>query len=157
MALLIFCLDGQRFGIPLQKIQHVVRAVAITSIPDLHEVFFGVIDYHGEVIPVVNLRKRFLMREKPLSVNDRFVIVFTERRSLALAVDEVEGVVSGDQGVLWVAEDVLCATKDSPQSSQNLHAAFLFRDDNGIVIIHDLEKLLSSAMEIQLEKIVNMH
>ncbi len=155
-TLLLFRLDDQRFGIPLQKVHHVVRAVAIISIPDLNEVLYGVIDYHGEVIPVVNLRKRFMMREKPLSLNDRFIIVSTERRKLALVVDEADGVVDTEKGELSIAGDVFSGIQDSSECPQNEHAAFLYRDENGIVVIHDLEKLLSSEMEIQLDKIVDI-
>lgn len=52
----------------------------------------GVINLHGRVIPVLDLRRRFSPALRDYGLTARLLVVRTDRRILALAVDEVLGV-----------------------------------------------------------------
>jgi len=59
--LLPFHLDDQRFAVPLPASVRVERAVAITPLPKAPDIVMGIINFHGQIIPVVNIRSRFNM------------------------------------------------------------------------------------------------
>lgn len=140
--LLVFVIEKQRFAIQLSVIERVLRAVAITKLSDAPGFIEGVIDYYGEVIAVINLRKRFGYNLMELRLSDRFIIVKTAKRKLALMVDEVEDVLSPDLQDLYDSRDI----------NSGLKFIQILREDRGIVFIWDVENLLELAEEMELDK-----
>lgn len=140
--LLIFTLDGQRYGLSLENVAQVVRAAAITPLPDAPEIVLGILDFHGEIIPVVNLRRRFRLPERELRSDDLFLVAHTRRRRLALVVDGTEGVSGEACGVVPCDDMVTGAGLLSGVT----------RTDQGLVLIHDLETLLFPQEERLLDR-----
>ncbi len=142
--ILIFVIQDQRFAIQLQAVERVIRAQAITIMAESPAFIEGVIDYYGEVIAVINLRKRFAYSNRNIQLNDRFIIANMPSRKLALIVDEVEDVVSPDDLDLDNARDI----------DKGLKIIKFFRSEKGIVLIYDLENLLDKTEEIELQKLL---
>jgi len=134
--LFVFCLESVRHAIPLAAVERVIRAVEVTPLPDAAGTVMGVISVHGAVLPVVDTRRLFGLEERAIIADDLFVIVRTGRRRLALVADSVEHVVE------MPAERI--ATMDDIAPSSRLVAGFA-RLQNGIVMIHDLERCISDA------------
>jgi len=114
-------------------VERVVRAAAITPLPKAPEVVLGVLDLQGQVIPVVNLRRRFQLPERALRATDQFVIARARLVTVALAVDGVESVLEESARELVAPDDILSGT------------GFLegvTRTGDGLVLIHDLATLL---------------
>jgi purine-binding chemotaxis protein CheW len=139
--ILTFTVDDQRFAIRLQAVERVIRAVAVTRLSNSPDFIEGVIDYYGAVIAVINLRKRFGFPMRKLSINDRFIIATTTKRKLALIVDQVETVMLPNPKDLF-------ETTDFNEGSELIT---ILRDDNGIIILNDLEHLLIQSEEIILD------
>jgi len=144
LEIFIFMIEGQRFAIHLQSIEQVIRAQSITKLTDAPGFIEGVIDYHGELVAVINLRSRLSYPLQDIKIDDRFIIVKTPERKLILIVDEVEGVISP------TAEDL----KNSKEINGGLKYLNILRDDNGIILIYDLENVLSKSEEIELKKVI---
>ena len=68
--IVIFTLNEQRYGIPLGVVEMVVRMVAITPLSGGPEFIDGVINVHGKIIPVLNLRCRFGLPGRPGGCGD---------------------------------------------------------------------------------------
>ncbi len=47
-----FFLDDRRFAVPLSTVMRVERIVAITPLPKAPDIVLGVINMHGQIIPV---------------------------------------------------------------------------------------------------------
>jgi len=144
--ILSFLLDEHRFAIPLKSVERVLRAVEVTQIPDSPEMIYGVIDYYGEVIAVLNLRHKFKMINSPVNINDRFILVKTEKRKVVLVVDEVIGVVTPHE----------LEINDAAQINPGLKITKVMCDSSGILFIYDLELLMNTIDEIQLEKMIEL-
>lgn len=142
--ILTFTVENQRFAIRLQAVERVIRAVAVTKLTNSPGFIEGVIDYFGEVIAVVNMRKRFGFPLQELKISNQFLIANTTRRKLALIVDQVENVLLSDSQEIFESKDL-----DAGSESFTV-----LRDDNGLILIKDIEKLLSESEEIQLEKLI---
>lgn len=154
ISLLTFALNDNLFAIPLQQVNKVIRSVAVTPVPDADPLMHGVFDFHGEILPVINLRRRFSMDLKNISVNDRFLIITTPERKLAFVVDRVEDikiVTESDIKELFVTtSEKQGKTKNAP----GLKQSYFLSDKKGIIIIYDLDKLINSEMKIQLDKLM---
>jgi chemotaxis signal transduction protein len=54
--LLLFLVEGQNFVLPLPVVQRVVGAVAIAELPHAPRGVSGIINVHGNVMPVLDVR-----------------------------------------------------------------------------------------------------
>ena len=140
--LLVFVVEKRHFAIHLEPVERVIRAVAVTKPVDSPGFIEGVIDFYGEIIPVINMRLRFSFPLQNLRLSDKFIIVSTSKRKLALIVDEVENVISPESQDLFDSKDII----------KGLKYINILRHDDGIIFIYDLESLLETSEEIQLER-----
>lgn len=130
----VFSLNGQRFALPLEVAERVVRAVHVTPLPRVDESVCGVIDVQGEMVPVIDLRRRLGLAAKQLDVSDQFIMTRTSMRRLALWVDQVEDVVSWEDGDFVPAGSLVPGSR---------HATGVARADEGLLVVHDLDALVS--------------
>lgn len=142
LPFLIFGLDDQRYALPLEVVQRVIRAVEITPLPKAPEIVLGVINLRGHVVPVMNLRRRFRLPERDLRLSDHLIIAHTSRRVVALAADGVTGVMECPAEALTPAENVL------PRLEYVTGVVTLA---DGLVLIHDLDRFLSLDEEAALD------
>lgn len=91
-SIVVFNLDEPRYALDLSIIERVIRVVEITPLPKAPEIVLGVINVQGQVIPVVDVRKRFRLPEREMDLCDRFIIAHTSRRLVALVADSVIGI-----------------------------------------------------------------
>ena len=85
--ILVFALGEPFFALYLSGVERVVRAVETTPLPKAPQFVAGVINMQGQVIPVVDIRPYFGLAAPEINQNNRFILVRTARRLLALVVD----------------------------------------------------------------------
>ena len=98
----------------------------------------GILDLHGEIIPVINLRKRFRLPEREIRSDDQFVVARTRALILALVVDSTESVLEETGTDLVSPEEIVSGTG---------YLTGVTRTPEGLVLIHNLESLLFPAEE----------
>lgn len=140
--LVLFRLDEQHYALHLPVVERVVRAVEVTPLPKAPEIVLGVINAHGQVIPVVDVRKRFRLPEREVDLEDHIMIARTPKRLLALPVDLVEGVVAYSEEQVVVSEKIVPGME---------YVEGVLKLPNGLILIHDLEKFLSLKEEKALD------
>jgi purine-binding chemotaxis protein CheW len=84
---------GEEYVIDLKRVREVVNALPIRPVPRAPAAIEGVVDLRGEVIPVVDVRRRFGLEAVSASRKTKLVVVRIEGRVLALLVDAVLEVV----------------------------------------------------------------
>lgn len=136
--LLVFTLDAQRYALRLDAVERVVRAVAVTPLPDAPEIVLGIINVQGRIIPVIGMRNCFHLQKKQIRTSDQFIISSTAKRTFALAADAVLGVVECPIGGIVPAEDIF-------PGMERIEGAVILAD--GMVVISDIDKLLSLGDE----------
>ena len=104
MDVLIFEIDGQRHGLPAADVQELLAALLVMPLPGAPDGIEGVINLRGEIVPVLDVRKRFGMATKPVALADHFIVVRTSDRALALHVDRVVELARLDAGALAALE-----------------------------------------------------
>lgn len=143
VELVEFSLEGQRYALPLSVVRRVVFAVHVTPLPNALGIVLGVIDFQGDVIPVLNVRRRFQLPERPVRVSDQFVIARSGRRMVALVVDAAQGVMLCEQAAI-AHLSLLLPGLDQFQGVIKL--------GDGLMLIHDLDKFLSLEDASTLDK-----
>ncbi len=88
-------LGNEQYGIDIAYVDNIVRMQNITRVPKTQPYFIGVINLRGEILPVMDLRKKLELEAKELSGTARIIIIKPEQNALlGLLVDEVREVVT---------------------------------------------------------------
>jgi len=140
--LVVFSLDEQRYALDLGRVQRSIRVVAITPLPGAPGIVLGVVDLGGVVVPVIDLRRRFGHPPRDLRLSDQLLIASTPRRSVALLVDETNGVIEASPEGCAPASEIL-------PSLALIDGAVKLED--GLILIHDLDRLLSLDEETAID------
>jgi purine-binding chemotaxis protein CheW len=133
---LFFKIDVESYGIGIRHIIEIVELQRISAVPDMPAYVKGVINLRGKVIPVVDLRLRFGMAERPY--DDRTCIVVSEIEGVTLGfiVDTVEE-------VLEIPENqVEPAPRFKTVSGQDRYIAGMGKVGEQVKILLDVEKLV---------------
>ena len=146
MQLVVFALEDQRYALHLSAVERIVRAVEMTPLPKAPEIVIGVINLQGRIIPVINIRKRFHLSEREMELSDQLIIANTARRTVALVVDTVDGVIGR------LSEEVTPADQVLPRIE---YVEGIVKLENGLVLIHDLDKFLSIDEGTKLDEALN--
>jgi purine-binding chemotaxis protein CheW len=138
---LVFSLNGHRYGLPVADVWEVVRAVALAPLPKAPPIVEGVINVRGRLVPVLDVRARFRLAAQALAPADFFVLARAGERLVALRVDagvQLAQLASGDVESL---EQVVSGAG---------YVAGVGKLPDGLVLIHDLRTFLASAESAQL-------
>jgi len=141
--LIVFALDRQRYAVPLHAVDRVVRMVEITPLPKAPDIILGVVNFQGRVIPVINMRRRFNLPEKDIALTDQLVVAHTSRRPVALVADAVHDVIAGLAQGLIETENILPGIE---------YVDGVIKLEDGLILIHDLDKFLSLEEESSLNQ-----
>lgn len=139
---LVFLLDDQRYALHLSAIDRVVRMVHITPVSSAPDILLGIVNLEGLVIPVMDVRQRFNLPERENSLSDRLIFARTQRRSVALIADTVTGVIECSEHSLISAKRIL------PELA---HVEGVIKFEDGMILIHNLDKFLSLEEEAALD------
>jgi purine-binding chemotaxis protein CheW len=88
-----FLIDGAQFGVDVLRVQEVIRAQPMTSVPRAAEVIHGLINLRGQIVTAVDLRTRLLMHPRPDDQPPMNVVVRTDDGPVSLLVDEIGDVI----------------------------------------------------------------
>ncbi|OGV77773.1 MAG: chemotaxis protein CheW [Methylotenera sp. RIFCSPLOWO2_02_FULL_45_14] len=141
--LVIFTLDDQHYALSLPTVGRVVRIVAITPLPNAPDIILGVVNFQGQVISVINVRRRFCLPEREIAISDQLLVAHTARRPVALVADAVLDVIACEAQSLITAENILPKIE---------YVEGVVKLSDGLILIHDLDKFLSLEEEDSLNQ-----
>lgn len=93
VQLCTFRVGGEDYALDIMRVREVIHPLPVTPVPRAPVFVEGVARLRGDVVPVVDVRKRFGLPASPPTPRTRFLVVVVGRRRLALVVDEVCEVV----------------------------------------------------------------
>ncbi len=106
LRLCTFTVGGGEYALDVARVETVLPRVPVTPMPGHRAPFEGVIDVHGAVLPVVDLRRLLGAGTRALRSRPRLLVCLLGRRRLALVVDGVGDVVEVPVSELRPAEEV---------------------------------------------------
>jgi len=93
VQLCTFRIGGEDYAVDIMRVREIIQPLPITPVPRAPSFVEGVVRLRGEVIPVVDVRKRFGVAPSPRTRKTKFLVVHVAGRRLGLVVDEVCEVV----------------------------------------------------------------
>jgi purine-binding chemotaxis protein CheW len=139
--ILVFTINDQKYAFPLSAVERIVRAVEVTPLPDAPEIVLGVIDVHGRVLPVVDMRRRFHLPARAIDPDDQFIVAQSSTIAVALPVDATLG-VSED-----IAEERSAAADIIPDVN---YVDYVLSHDAEMIFVLDVDTVMTEDEEAAL-------
>ena len=148
IQLACFKVGPELYALDIMRIKEIIRPQKLTPIPKAPSFIEGVINLRGAVIPVADMRKRF---DQPITAENRknrIVICSLVSKVIGLLVDEVTEVKRFGRKDIAPAPQFI----KGPQADYFLGVA---RSDDDLIMLIDLEKVLSTEEKIELQQLGN--
>lgn len=133
-----FRLGEEEYGVDIMTVQEIILFGCITQVPEVPEHVLGVINLRGNVIPILNLRRRFGMQDKPADDATRIVVMNLKGRTVGVVVD-------GVSEVLRLTEEEVSPTPQSLTSAGKDYVTGLARRKERLLILLDMARLLGNS------------
>jgi purine-binding chemotaxis protein CheW len=148
--LVTFQLGEELYGINIMDVKEIVRVQAIRAIPNAPTYVEGIFNLRSEIIPIVNLHKRFHLKKAAASEDDEllsgFIILDIDGMKLGVIIDRVSRVVTIEK------EEI----QPPPQMITGIGAEYIkgvVRQEEGYLIILNIRVLFNPK---ELQKILEL-
>jgi purine-binding chemotaxis protein CheW len=131
-----FRLENETYGINVMQVQEVLRVTEIAPVPGAPDYVLGIINLRGNVVTVIDTRKRFGLMPKDMDDSTRIVIIEADEQVVGILVDSVAEVVDLHASEMETAPNV--GTEESAKFIQGVAS-----HDSELLILVDLNKLLT--------------
>ncbi|MHB9292181.1 putative purine-binding chemotaxis protein CheW [Hollandina sp. SP2] len=148
--LVTFQLGEELYGINIMDVKEIVRVQDIRAIPNAPMYVEGIFNLRSEIIPIINLHKRFHLKKMAASEDDEllsgFVILDIDGMKLGVIIDKVSRVVTIEK------EEV----QPPPQMVSGIGSEYIqgvVRQEHGYLIILGIRDLFNPK---ELQKIADL-
>lgn len=138
---LTFIVGSEIYGIEILKVQEIIGMMNVTKFPKAPYYVRGVINLRGNVIPVIELRKKFEMDITEDTEKTCIIVIQLEKLREGIIVDEVREVID-------ISEENI---ETPPQFGIDEDMNFVKgvgKVDEKVIILLDIERLISGDREI---------
>jgi purine-binding chemotaxis protein CheW len=150
LQLVTFQLGDELYGVDIMDVKEIVKTQVVRPIPNAPFYVEGIINLRGEVVPILNLHKRFYIKKMAVSDSDieddgGFIILDIEGNKIGIIIDRIARVIPVDTDEI----------KPPPQMVTGIGTEYIqgvVRQDNSYLIILHTRKLFSSK---ELQKILD--
>jgi purine-binding chemotaxis protein CheW len=150
VQLVTFMLAEEEYGIPISQIQEIDRLSKITKVPKAAQFIEGITNLRGEVVPVLDTRKRFELPVKPSDDRTRVMIVDIGGVKTGLVVDSV-------REVLNLARKDIAPPPEAIGSAgvQQQFISGIGKVDAGkrMIVLLDVKRILSRQEQVHLSEV----
>lgn len=145
LQVVVFTLEGKSLAVDILRVQEIFRMVEITPFPKMPPFALGVINLRGQIVPIINLRSKLLLLDRPPSAKTCIILVRTSGQILGFLTDDVAEVLSlppesierSEGGQDWMRSDIFAGVGKLP---------------GRLIVIINTDRLLSPKEEKQLRK-----
>ena len=148
--LVTFHLGEELYGVNIMDVKEIVRLQNVRVIPNAPYYVEGIINLRSEIIPIIDLHKRFKIqattKTEDVEMEGGFIILNIEGSKIGIIIDKVERVASVK------SEEV----KEPPQMLSGIGTEYIegvVREDHGYLIMLNTHKLFNAK---ELQKIIEM-
>lgn len=141
----IFRLGDSEFGVQIAQVQRITRLMEVTRVPRAPSFLEGVVNVHGEMAPVVDLKKRFELPWQEYGDEARILIVEVEGQTVGMIVDSVTEIA-------WIPTSAIEPPPEMVAEISGVYLTGLGRLDDRLIIFLNLSRVLTTEEIEELEQ-----
>ena len=134
-----FKLDGETYGVNVMEVQEVLRVTDIAPVPGAPSYVLGIINLRGNVVSVIDTRRRFGLPATENSDATRIVIIESGGQTVGIRVDAVAEVLDVDSSEIETSPDV------GNEEAARYISGMVSRGEELVVLI-DVNKIITEEM-----------
>jgi len=142
----VFALAGELYGLDIFRVQGIIKMPAVTRVPRAPEFVEGVINLRGEIVPIIDLRKRFGLGALDVGADTRIINVEMGDHLVGLIVDGVEEVLN-------IPLDGVAPPPDLVTTMDSVYLRGIANLEERLVILLDLDRVLTTSEQQALGRI----
>lgn len=131
-----FRLDNETYGIDVMQIQEVLRYTEIAQVPGAPDYVLGIINLRGNVVTVIDTRRRFGLADAEITDATRVVVMESASQVMGILVDSVAEVVYVKSSEIETAPNV--GNEESARFIQGV-----CNRNSELIILVEFDKMLS--------------
>ncbi|OOC11366.1 chemotaxis protein CheW [Thioalkalivibrio halophilus] len=141
-----FSLADETYAIDVLQVQEVLKVSDIAPVPGVPDYILGIINLRGNVVTVIDARRRMGLEDREPDDASRIVIIDVDDQNVGILVDSVSEVVRISPDSVEAAPEV--GNDESSRFIQGVTST-----EAGLTILVDLNKLLSDEEWAQLREL----
>ncbi|WP_155996781.1 chemotaxis protein CheW [Thioalkalivibrio sp. ALMg11] len=141
-----FSLAEETYAIDVLQVQEVLKVTEIAPVPGVPDYILGIINLRGNVVTVIDARRRMGLDDRESDEASRIVIIDVDNQNVGILVDSVSEVVRISPDSVEPAPEV--GNDDSSRFIQGVTST-----EEGLTILVDLNRLLSDEEWAQLREL----
>jgi len=148
-AYLSFELNDEIFAITVHNVLEVLENQKLTKVPKAPQYIKGVINFRGEILPVVDTRIKFNMPEKENESKSVIIVFDIDLEDKKLLIG---GIVDGVKDVIEIENSEI---KDIPNMGSRYNSDFLhgmIKKDDIFIMLLNIEKVFSTEELIDISE-----
>ncbi len=139
----VFKIGEEDFGVEINRVVEILSTQKVHSIPDLPDFLSGVIAVRGQIIPLLDLRKRFGIISS--SKKELIIVIKYDNEKIGVLVDHVKEIIS-------LGKDEITSPPAIFKGLKRKYLAGIGKKDDGVIIILNVDDLLTSEERIMLKE-----
>jgi purine-binding chemotaxis protein CheW len=133
---LTFRLVGQDYGISVLKVQEIRSWDKVTPIPNSPPYIRGVLNMRGLIVPIMDLRLRFSLKEIEYTAVTAIIVVNVAGRMAGIVVDAVSDVIN-------VGTEQQCSAPEYEGQQNREFIKGLAQVDGKLLILLDIDRMVN--------------
>ncbi len=138
LQLVTFQLGEELYGIDIMSVDGIVRVEDVRPIPNAPSYVEGIFKLRGDIIPIINLHKRFHLKRPKLSEEDQllsgFIIIDINGMKIGIIIDKVSRVLTVEINKM----------QPPPQMISGIGAEYIqgvYNREDGYLIVLDIYRM----------------
>lgn len=140
MKILIFGVGSEYYATDISDVERILGIGKTTPMPDAPRFIEGVINYENEILPIVNLEKKFKLKQSGKSENKKIISIKRQEKKFGILVEDV-----------YEVKDVNSATFEEPPvittRTNQKYIKGLIKLEGKIIILLSLTDILTEEEE----------
>jgi purine-binding chemotaxis protein CheW len=133
LQLVGFVVGEEEFAVPILSIQEIIKPIEWTKVPFTPDYVLGVFNLRGNVLPLIDLRKKFHASEAEFDDDTRFIVIKIGEELAGFVIDRLTQ-------ALRIEEDSILPPPDTSEKDALIDG--VARIDNRIISILKIQALV---------------
>lgn len=146
LQFVVFKLGNEEYGVNIMQVKEIVPYKEPVKVPNTPNFIEGIINLRSQIIPIVNLRKRFNITGESVNEETRIIVMNIDSKQVGFIVDDASEVRTINE------EDI----ENPPEIIAGIERKYITgigKIGERILILLDLDKLFSEKEKESLEAV----
>lgn len=136
-----FRIGDVAYAVDIHRVREILNPLPTVELPQSPTSVIGVADHRGDVVPIIDLRRRFQLEPKAITRRTKWIVVDRNGMGVGLVVDRVTDVFGAGP-----AEQ-----RNVPELTRKRGIHAVFSHDSVLVFVLDVDKVTEAVAELSLD------